>query len=325
MNDPDREIIGGRFALAASRMNGAPAPTVFPLGSFREAAIHLRRPFTQAAVKFKVQATWPKDKPTGGLIVAYIDARLAVERLNLIVPHLWSDEYELAGKGGLICHLTVDGITRRDLGEGVGKGLFSDALKRAAVKFGVGVSLYAIPKMTLNFSDGHLKPRRTRDGESLELTPAGEKRVRATYAAWLTEIGVQAFGEPLDHGDTEGAQGDVEADGEDQTPSPEPERQSATAAPTSQPTSQGALPAEVVHELLGVIKQARMPMDWLRMQLAAVGLQNVPDGPLLRSTLEALTGQQADALSVLCRDVVEAREHAEREQAARERNDAVKA
>ena len=98
-----------------------------------------------------------------------------------------------------------------------------------------------------------------------------------------------------------------------------------SASATSRPVSQEALPAEVVHMLLGEIKQARMPMDWLRMQLAAVGLQNVPDGPLLRSTLEALSGQQADALSVLCRDVVEAREHAEREQAAREWNDAVKA
>lgn len=184
----------------------------FPLDTFSDAAPHLRRPFTSQAVKFKVQATWPKDTPTGGLIVSYIDARLVVERLNLIIPGRWSDHYDHAEKGFMWCHLTVDGITRSDVGEGTGKGLVSDALKRAAVKFGIGVSLYAVPKMILNVSDGYLKSRRARDGATLELTPNGLARVRDLYAGWLDTRGVQAFGQPLDHGDAEGAQGDIEAD-----------------------------------------------------------------------------------------------------------------
>lgn len=206
----------------------------FPLDSFKDAAPHLRRPFTAAAIKFKVQATWPKQQPTGGLIVCYIDARLAVERLNLIVPHLWSDHYEPTASGMMWCHLTVDGITRSDVGsDQQGKGLVSDALKRAAVKFGVGVSLYAVPKMILNVSDGHLKPRR----DSVELTPNGETNVRNLYAAWLDTIGKEAFGEPLSHGDSEGAQGDIEADappvpttngGDASDVTPEPRRLNAT-------------------------------------------------------------------------------------------------
>lgn len=201
---------------AKTSRNGAdPAEVVFPLDSFREAATHLRRPFTPAAVKFKVQATWP----TGGLIVAYIDARLVVERLNLIVPDRWADEYQTIGSGLMWCHLTVDGITRKDVGEGQGKGLVSDALKRAAVKFGVGVSLYAIPKMMLNVSDGHLKPRK----DTLELTPSGETHVRNLYAAWLDVHGRQAFGGPLDHGDSEQAQGDTEVEPPDpEEPAPKP-------------------------------------------------------------------------------------------------------
>jgi hypothetical protein len=127
------------------------APTEpFPVDSFRDAAHHLRRPFTKHAVKFKVQATWPKERPTSGLIVAYIDARLAIERLNLVCPHLWHARYEATGQGRMWCHLTVDGITRPDVGEGDGKGLVSDALKRAAVHFGVGVSLYAVSKIVLD-------------------------------------------------------------------------------------------------------------------------------------------------------------------------------
>lgn len=201
---------------------------VFPLESFREAATHLRRPFTVAAVKFKVQATWPKDKPTGGLVVAYIDARLAVERLNLLVPHLWFDAYEPLGQKHLICKLTVDGITRQDVGEGQGKGLYSDALKRASVKFGVGVSLYAIPKMRIDVSRGEAK--RTREGLSLELTPNGESRVRLIYSNWLDAQGIQAFGAPLDHGDVEDAQGDAETDVPDAAAAPEAAQDAAPVA-----------------------------------------------------------------------------------------------
>ncbi len=184
----------------------------FPVDSFREAAMHLRRPFTPAAVKFKVQATWPKDNPTTGLIVAYIDARLTVERLNLILPHLWHDAYRPIGNAQMWCDLTIDGITRSDVGEGVGKGLVSDALKRAAVKFGVGVSLYAIPKMTLKTDAGTLKQKQSREGMTLALTPRGETVLRDMYANWLDQHGSKAFGDPLDHGDLDDAQGDAETD-----------------------------------------------------------------------------------------------------------------
>ncbi len=180
---------------------------VFPVESYRDAAPHLRRPFTPAAVKFKVQATWP----SGGLIVAYIDARLVVERLNLIVPHLWHDAYRPVGTGQMWCDLTIDGLTRSDVGEGTGKGLVSDALKRAAVRFGVGVSLYATPSLMLD--NQHLKRKKGGNGkEVVTITDEGMRVVRGRYAAWLDEHGIRAFGEPLDHGDVDGAQGDHEAD-----------------------------------------------------------------------------------------------------------------
>lgn len=185
---------------------------LFPCDSFKDAAPHLRRPFTSAAVKFKVQAAWPKDNPTAGLIVAYIDARLVFDRLNLLVPHLWHDAYRPVGQGQMWCDLTIDGITRSDVGEGVGKGLVSDALKRAAVHFGIGVSLYAIPKMNLTVDSGALKQKRTNKGLTLELLPRGEQILRDAYDHWLDVHGATAFGTPLDHGDAPDAQGDHEAD-----------------------------------------------------------------------------------------------------------------
>jgi hypothetical protein len=186
--------------------------TALPVDSFRDAAPHLRRPFTAAAVKFKVQATWPKQNPANGLVVAYIDARLAVERLNLVCPHLWIDEYQPI-QGGLLCRLTIDGLTRHDIGEGVGKGLYSDALKRAAVKFGVGVSLYAIPQSFIGVADGSAKPKQSGNGPTLVLTDVGERIIRDRYRTWLALTGTQAFGDPLDHGDVEGSQGDADAPG----------------------------------------------------------------------------------------------------------------
>jgi hypothetical protein len=198
--------------------------------SFREAAVHLRRPFTPAAVKFKVQSTFgpqEKDKPrTGALIDSYIDARLVIERLNLLVPHLWSGKPQrVDGEPKYLLYtLTVDGIARTDVGEAAGfsKDLLSDALKRTGVHFGIGVSLYAVPQMKLfkeHIANGNLKAIQTSKGQSLVLTDKGDAKLREGYTRWLETRGVQAFGPPLDHGDREGHMDTPEAAAPDERPS----------------------------------------------------------------------------------------------------------
>lgn len=166
-----------------------------PVDSFAAAAPYLRRPFTVAAVKFKPQQ---KLRNNTTLCVAYIDARLVIERLNLVAAGAWHAEYEPVPGGLMWAHLTVCGVTRRDVGQGQGKALVSDALKRAAVHFGVGVSLYAAPARTL-------------PGEVKYLNDTHLNQLRGHYARWLNDRGISDFGEPLDHGDVEGAQGDPEA------------------------------------------------------------------------------------------------------------------
>lgn len=107
----------------------------------------LERPFSE--VGWKIQATnSAKDK---GLIVAYIDARDVASRLDETGLE-WSDSYSvhvMADTWIVECRLTVGGVTRTDVGTGDGdeaaKSAYSDALKRAAVKFGVGRYLYEIP------------------------------------------------------------------------------------------------------------------------------------------------------------------------------------
>jgi hypothetical protein len=108
----------------------------------------LEAPF--AEVGWKVQATnAAKDK---GMVVAYIDARDVARRLDECGLE-WSDSYTIHAMSGtqwiVECRLTVNGVTRVDVGTGEGdeaaKSAYSDAFKRAAVKFGVGRYLYDIP------------------------------------------------------------------------------------------------------------------------------------------------------------------------------------
>ena len=164
----------------------------------------LRKPFTPEATKFKVQATWATNAG-GAQIVAYIDARLVSARLNKLCPNEWSSKI-YPGDGGAICELTVCGQTRTDFGKVDyvdAKGNFSDALKRAAVHFGIAESLYYLPRMILNVGNGvkeigqpgkNGKPR-------LAMTPQGMKICRQTYTDWLETVGKDLFGVPLDHGD----------------------------------------------------------------------------------------------------------------------------
>jgi hypothetical protein len=195
---------------------------------------HLRRPFSPAAVKWKIQTSSDK----GGIVVGYIDARLVVERLNLVIPNWW-DRYEPYGEridsGLLVCHLTVDGVCRSDVGKGQGndpvKAAYSDSLKRAGVKFGIGVSLYAMRAIWLGAtSDGEidsngaptLRKREKRGKTIAELTKGCEAWLRESYAKWLEEGSGQVFGPVLDHGDVEGSagallEGGAEAAAEDET------------------------------------------------------------------------------------------------------------
>jgi hypothetical protein len=85
------------------------------------------------------------------MALAYIDARDVMDRLDAVVgPANWSDDYFETAKGRVICTLSinVDGVwIRKSDGSGESdiegeKGAISGALKRAAVKWGIGRYLY---------------------------------------------------------------------------------------------------------------------------------------------------------------------------------------
>ena len=127
----------------------------------------LSKPFDPKEVEVKIQAV-NKDR-TRAQVVAYVDARTVLDRLDEAVgPTGWSDAYDVLsdktdGDGRRLvevrCALTVCDVSKEDVGEGDSlKAAFSDALKRAAVKFGIGRYLYRLPKVWADLDErGNIK------------------------------------------------------------------------------------------------------------------------------------------------------------------------
>lgn len=108
-------------------------------------------------IRWRVGST-NRDK-TKALLLGYIDSRTAMSLLDELDPK-WSDEYAIVvldGSQGVQCALTANGVTRVDVGvpsntEGL-KGAYSDALKRAAVKHGLGRELYELPTIWVRLDE----------------------------------------------------------------------------------------------------------------------------------------------------------------------------
>jgi hypothetical protein len=123
-------------------------------------AARLARPFDPSEVKWKAQAT----RENRALAVAYVDARVIQDRLDEVLgPANWQDEYEFLEGGGVLCRLRLriggEWLTKVDVGgeseqpdEGDRrKAAVSDALKRAAVKWGLGRYLYRLPHQWVDY------------------------------------------------------------------------------------------------------------------------------------------------------------------------------
>jgi hypothetical protein len=120
----------------------------------------LAAPFERKFVKFRPGAT----SGSRALAIPYVDARVIQDRLDDVLGSVnWQDEYEFLPDGSVMCRLRLrlggEWITKMDVGgpseqpdEGDRrKAAVSDALKRAAVKFGVGRYLYRLPQQWVDY------------------------------------------------------------------------------------------------------------------------------------------------------------------------------
>ncbi len=258
----------------------------FPVTTFAYAARHLRRPFTPAAVRFRILQGRDTGEKARANCACYIDARLVAERLNLICPQLWHQHFEPV-TGGLRCDLTIDGLTRSDVGWSRGtntdmdlKALYSDAFKRAAVHFGVGVSLYAIPGLTLYARERHVRvwERQGKD-PSYYVTDAGEAELRRRYVAWLDAHGRRAFGEPLDHGDVE----DVP-----EQSAPAVERK----APKTPKASDVAVQDVWLTDTVALLSQLKLKAATIREGLHNIGVRGLPANANYQTIIGRLDNDQ---------------------------------
>ena len=91
-------------------------------------------------------------KRMGGETINFINARTVMNRLDKVVgPARWRDDYREV-EGGILCtlYIKIDGewVGKSDVGDGKNanyskfKGTYSDAFKRAAVRWGIGRELY---------------------------------------------------------------------------------------------------------------------------------------------------------------------------------------
>ena len=182
-----------------------------------------RRPFLSADTEFKVQTL---GQGKSALCVAYVDARHVQERLNAVCQEfdaVWSNEYKNPvvvqddikaveaiiridreykvedNEGDYRGHQhfehsdvgSLDNVNEKHHGL---KALYSDAFKRAAVHFGIAVSLYGLPQMWLPKEDQYL---RIVNGKTAYMQRAGEELLREQLIKYLKEDStIMKFGLP---------------------------------------------------------------------------------------------------------------------------------
>lgn len=110
--------------------------------------------FPREDIHWRVQGTpYERNGSFSAMALAYIDARDVMDRLDEVCgPSGWQDKYEITPSGVIICSIGIrfgeDWVWKSD---GAGetavegkKGGMSDALKRCAVKWGIGRYLYRL-------------------------------------------------------------------------------------------------------------------------------------------------------------------------------------
>jgi hypothetical protein len=122
--------------------------------------VALAAPFDAALIRWKPGAV----SGNRALALAYVDCRVIQDRLDVVLGVAgWQDSYKVLADGSVMCRLRcyIGGqwITKTDVGgqseqpDGGDrvKAAVSDALKRTAVKLGVGRYLYRLPAQWCDF------------------------------------------------------------------------------------------------------------------------------------------------------------------------------
>jgi hypothetical protein len=144
-------------------MNEPAAADLQASGILSGSALLLRKladPFAAEEIQWKPGQV----KGDRALALAYINTRAVMDRLDDVLgPDSWEDRYEVLASGDVVCTLKcrvgerwvrksdVGGPSEQPDGGDRIKAAFSDAFKRAAVKFGIGRYIARLPRMWVDY------------------------------------------------------------------------------------------------------------------------------------------------------------------------------
>jgi len=113
----------------------------------------LAEPFDSNSVEWRIQSAGLNKGAPWALAIPYLTARAVQQRLDDVVGiDGWENKFQAGADGGVICvlKLKINGqwVSKSDGSENTNiepvKGGLSDAMKRAAVQFGIGRYLYRL-------------------------------------------------------------------------------------------------------------------------------------------------------------------------------------
>lgn len=164
----------------------------------KEILKQLSAPFHPSRITWKPQAM-TKDKQKA-MAVAYADPRAYQDRLDDVCGLDWSVSYTPWGDK-IICHVTINGITRSSTGEAssdserseiAGTAAESQAFKRACAMFGLGRYLYNLPTLWVEY-----------DAENRRFTDKALARLNGTIAQHYQRY-LDGRGDEATRGDDDG-------------------------------------------------------------------------------------------------------------------------
>lgn len=125
----------------------------------------LAAPFPADDIELRYEKAGKISAGQSGAVLAYVTARAVQDRLDEVVPGAWQFTYDVLSTGArdievVKGRIEVYGLVREDVGDAPNleksKGAVSDAMKRAAVQWGIGRYLYKLPKASAK-ADGEGK------------------------------------------------------------------------------------------------------------------------------------------------------------------------
>ena len=145
----------------------------------------LRDPFAAEDIEWRVQQAGEKNGRPWARVLAYVTNRAIMERLDEVAgPENWQNVFKEGPAGGVVCGLslrvtradgTADWVTKWDGAENTDvepvKGGLSNAMKRAAVQWGIGRYLYDLEEGWARVHDGGKHSAKAKDGSWFKWDP----------------------------------------------------------------------------------------------------------------------------------------------------------